>query len=41
MEYQSHVGEIDSIRGKWMDYWKLEKLDFVIAPGFGCQAFLH
>ena len=28
-------------RKKVVDYWKENKLDFIICPGFGAQAFKH
>lgn len=41
IEYQKHFGNISQLRAKWVHYWREKKLDFVICPGFGCQAFPH
>jgi len=41
IDYQKHIGEICNLRTKWIKYWKDNKLDFVITPGAGCQAFPH
>lgn len=35
------MGQISTLRGKWIQYWREKKLDFVIICGFGCQAFQH
>ena len=40
-DYQDHIGQIISYKEEWVKYWKSKNLDFVIAPGFGCQALLH
>ncbi len=29
------------MRSQWIKYWKSNKLDFVLCPGFGCQALPH
>lgn len=39
--YQTHLGVMDQYRQEWIEYWRNNNLDFVIAPGFGCQALLH
>lgn len=41
IEYQRHIGQIQELKNKWIKYWKQKELDFVIAPGVGCQAFQH
>lgn len=41
MSYQTHMGEINALKSEWMSYWKQNRLDFTICPGFGCQAFPH
>ena len=41
LEYQTNIGQIQEFKSEWMKYWKQNKLDFVIAPGFGCQAVKH
>lgn len=41
MEYQHHLGYINELKGLWVDYWRKNKFDFVICPGFGSQAFPH
>ena len=40
-DYQWHLGMIQRYRNAWVKYWREQQLDFVIAPGFGCQAVRH
>ena len=41
IDYQHHLGHITELKTNWVRYWKQNKLDFVICPGFGSQAFPH
>lgn len=41
LEYQRHLGDISEHRKKWIKYWRDQKLDFVISPGFGCYPVYH
>ncbi len=40
-DYQAHVGYVKQLRDQWVKYWKHNKLDFVVCPGFACQAIPH
>ena len=40
-KYQNHIGLIQNYKLDWVKYWRENQLDFVICPGFGCQALLH
>jgi len=35
------MGEVGELKTEWISYWKKNRLDLVISPGFGCQAFPH
>ena len=35
------MGQLQGYKSEWIKYWKQNKLDFIIAPGFGCQALKH
>ncbi len=40
-DYQNHLGFIEELKIEWIKYWRALKLDFLICPGFGCQAVNH
>lgn len=35
------MGKINAYRNEWVRYWRENNLDFVVCPGFGCQAVIH
>ena len=41
LDYQKHLGRIVDYRTTVLKYWRDQKLDFIICPGFGCQPNLH
>lgn len=40
-EYLNNAGRILELKSEWVKYYRSKKLDFIIAPGFGCQAIAH
>ena len=40
-EYLENAGRIHELRGEWVKYWRAQKLDFVIFPGFATEAPNH
>ena len=41
LEYLENAGRIYDFREEWVKYWRAQKLDFVIFPGFATEAFNH
>lgn len=40
-DYLTNVGRIHEMKDEWISYWRKEKLDFVIFPGFASEATSH
>lgn len=40
-QYLENTGRVYEFRADWVKYWRSQKLDFVIAPGFATQAPNH
>lgn len=40
-EYQRMRGRVSELRLEWVNYWRDNKLDFVVCPGFGMEAPNH
>lgn len=40
-EYLEHAGKVIEYRQEFGRYWRNNKLDFIIMPGFGSQSCLH
>lgn len=40
-EYFKAIFELRRLQTEWINYWKNNQLDLVVAPGFGSQPQLH
>ena len=40
-EYLNHAGKVNDFRQEFAKYWREQKLDLMVAAGFGSQACLH
>ncbi len=40
-EYLHHAGKVNDFRQEFAKYWREQKLDLMVTPGFGSQACLH
>lgn len=40
-EYLRVVGRVKKIKEEWINFWREQKLDFVVCPGFGMEAPNH
>ena len=40
-EYLHHAGKVNDFRQEFARYWREQKIDLMITPGFGSQACLH
>ena len=40
-EYVEHVGKVHEMQQEFIQYWRKNKLDFLIAPGFASEASTH
>jgi Asp-tRNA(Asn)/Glu-tRNA(Gln) amidotransferase A subunit family amidase len=40
-EYQCMIGRAKELRQEWVDYWRSNRLDLVICPGFATEAPNH
>lgn len=40
-EYLRAVGRVKKLKEEWINFWREQKLDFIVSPGFGMEAPNH